>query len=197
MSTIQRGFDSYDPTSAFVSTSCAPNLQGVAWRAKNCLYTNGGLAVFWGRYFQQETGSQGGVWQAIEARALADVDVSWVVPISQPGQGRLLLGYAEGETDGQTFVQNLKNALIQMNQMAVPDTNRIDCFLDVENNTTLSATYWQGWSNAVNTAVYPDGSGYLPFYACAYLGSIGTGSGTTACNTIQSVQGGGPGNYFC
>ena len=192
MTTIQRGADSLDQADLFVGTSCA-GTQTVAWQAKNCLYAKGGCLVHWGRYFQNANWP-GNLWRAIEARALADADVSWVVPISQPGQGNISRDFATGQADGLAFIGNVKNALINMNQMGVPDSGRINCFLDIEANFYVSTAYWQGWADAVNMAVYPASSVNKPFYACAYIGSIGTGTGTTNCNTIQSAD---SGSYTC
>jgi hypothetical protein len=193
MTTIQRGTDSLDAADTFVSSSCVGGLQTVAWRAKNCLYAKGGCVVFWGRYFQNFDFPTG-VWRAIEARALSDSDVSWVLPISQPGQGRLDNSFADGQADGLEFIGNVKGALLNMNQIGVPDTSRVNCYLDIENNFFISTAYWQGWADAVNMAEYPAGSGQRPFYACAYIGSIGTGTGTTNCNTIQNA---GSGSFTC
>jgi hypothetical protein len=188
MTTTQRGADSAKHADDFVPASCVTGLQTVAWKTKNCVYAKGGSIVYWGRYFKNS--NVGYVWEGpLEAVALSDSDVNWVIPISENGQGRLGGIYADGQADGLEFAGNLKNALIGASQMGVPDPNRLDCFLDIENLYYVSASYWQGWADAVNTSEYPAGSGRRPFYACAYIGSIMTGTGTTNCNTIQNTGG--------
>lgn len=163
----------------------------LAWYTKDCFYAPDSI-IFWGRYF---TNSDFGnfVWQNGEAEELIARGINWVMPISQPGQGRIASNdYNAGFSDGTAVCQAMQNAGINDGHVHLPGTCVLYVYLDVEQGTTIATAYWQGWATAVNQFSTGSGSGCsLPIYACAYIGSIGTGgTGTGNCNQIGSVSSG-------
>lgn len=158
----------------------------LGWFVKNCWFAPDSI-VFWGRYFTNAD-YPSGVWRNSESAAMVAVGINFLVAICQPGQGNIGTGdYNLGFSDGNTFCQNILNAAQSNSQIHLPCNCRIDVFLDVEVNTIIATEYWRGWATAVNQFQAPGGC-FAPFYACAYLGSIGTGSGTTNCAQIASVN---------
>jgi hypothetical protein len=146
--------------------------------------------VFWGRYFTNAY-YPGYVWRGdTEATALLDAvrayepgGSGWVVPIDVPRQTELSGDFDTGHSEGLTFGNAVAAAL--STTVSLPGSQTLHVYLDVEVGSLISAAYWQGWATAVNN--YQIGSGY-PLYACAYLGSIGSGTGTTNAATIGAAQ---------
>jgi hypothetical protein len=146
--------------------------------------------VFWGRYFTNTYYPQY-TWRGDgEARALVNAvrgyrpgGTGWVVPIDVPDQNAVGGGYGAGYAEGATFAGAITAALSTI--VSLPGSQVLHVYLDIENGSLISTAYWQGWASAVNN--HRIGTAY-PLYACAYLGSIGGGTGTANAATIAAAQ---------
>ena len=83
-------------------------------------------------------------------------------------------GLSQGATDAATTIKNL-NYFIQSGDLKIPPSNEVYVYLDVEENTDLSASYWAGWANAIFTATDP--SGLAAFWPAMYSPMTADSSG--------------------
>jgi hypothetical protein len=145
-------------------------LQDVASAAKNTY----GTPAFWIRYFSP---SPNGTVNSSSSNATLECRAAWdnvsghpadLGPISSPTQSRLSGTSAQGQADAQTFanaIHAVKNYL--GSSIALPVNGTLFCWLDQEASTSLSLSYWNGWSGYIDAYVWPE-SQTLPLFPCLY-----------------------------
>jgi hypothetical protein len=125
--------------------------------------------VWWGRYFQTDivtayTSNQEALdlLAAIQANPTTRHYYGWILPLSDPSTSKVETGStAVGMSYGNSVCQNINHWITNGSNTHPPASNECWVFLDIDN--TVGATFWQGWWTAVYTFVA--GVGYTP---CAY-----------------------------
>src|SRR5450755_260392 len=126
--------------------------------------------LFWGRYFSGISfRGAGEYFHKLEGSALNVADVR-VLPIARDTE-RVTLGMGEGKEDGTFQAQDI--VLSFGEDYLSEQGGEYYVFLDVEltqdRNTSLSADYFAGWSNAVRNF-----SSKVKFLSCVYLSAADT-----------------------
>jgi hypothetical protein len=195
------GFDSVTPTHSVMS-----NGQTLAVYAYNFFHNRNAAAApsFWARYFSPSivggtinTGSQA----STERTEMNGVGIHRIVPICAPGVARLTVsgstGFGYGQADGEAFCDSIDHVLAPGGVIGgygvnLPTTadHKVYVYLDVEQSTRLTQSYWDGWAQAVfNHPTAVTGSG-LPFYPGAYcnppngLGLSASGANVNVCQVL-------------
>jgi hypothetical protein len=145
-----------------------------------------GTPAFWLRYFSP---SPNGTVNSSSTNAIAECRAAWdstghfLGPITSPSQSRLSGTSAMGQADAQTFCSALYTTRQYVgSRFALPSNGTLYCWLDQEGSTSLSLSYWNGWSGYVDGYVWPP-NGSLPLYPCLYCTPC---SAYPNCSVIQS-----------
>jgi len=148
-----------------------------------------GSPAYWMRYFSPSpngTVDQSSSHANSECRSDWDSGAKHLSPITSPTQSRLSGTAAEGMADAQTFASALVSVYQWVAPLNLPANDILYCWLDLESSTSLSTTYWSGWSSYLNTYDW-EGLDNRPLYASLYCNPCG-GSHHN-CSTIGSAGG--------
>lgn len=148
---------------------------------------NYGTPSYWIRYFSP---SINGTVNQSSSHANSECDAVWdsgarnLSPISEPSQSRLSGTSAQGLADAQTFVSALHSVYSAVIPLQMPLNGQLYCWLGQEASTSLSTSYWSGWSGYINSNDW-SGQGYFPLYACLYCNPCQS----NACTTVSTAGG--------
>lgn len=149
--------------------------------------TTYGPPKYWIRYFSPSPNHGVNYTSAnavLECRAVYDSGAKHLSPLTSPSQSRLSGTYAAGQADAQAFVTAMQQVYGWVVPLQLPSNLELRVWLDQEAGTSMSASYWQGWSEYLDTYEWLPGEFLL--YPCLYCNPCG-GSGHN-CTTV--VQGG-------
>ena len=145
-----------------------------------------GSPKYWLRYFSP---SPNGTVNLSSSHANSEERADWdsgakhLSPITSPSQSRLGGTYAQGQADAQTFANALKSVYGWVAPLLLPGSGDLRCWLDQEASTSMSSSYWDGWSDYINA--YQWSPGFAPLFACLYCNPCG-GAGHN-CTTIVAA----------
>ncbi|HUA27436.1 MAG TPA: hypothetical protein VMC03_01010 [Streptosporangiaceae bacterium] len=103
-------------------------------------------------------------------------------PITTPTQSRLSGSTAEGQADAQSLASALLTTYHDVVPLLLPTDNSLYCWLDQEASTSLSVSYWNGWSGYLDGYNFAS-LGTYPLYPCLYCNPD---SPPPNCSTIGS-----------
>jgi hypothetical protein len=144
-----------------------------------------GHPSFWLRYFSpsQTTPINTSSSNAnTECRAMWDSSGHYLGPITVPAQSRLSGTSAMGQADAQTFASSMHTVWLDVGPLLLPSNNTLYCWLDQEASTSLSLSYWNGWSGYIDGYVW---GSQLPLYPCLYCNPC---SAPPNCSTIGNAN---------
>jgi hypothetical protein len=127
----------------------------------NYVYDVSGTAVsdygtpnFWLRYFSPSNNTPINSSSSNaneECTAIYNSGGNHLGPIMEPNQSNLSSSSAQGQADAQTFVSALNYVYDNVTPLMMPTNDQLYCWLGQEPSTSLSSSYWDGWSGYVGS----------------------------------------------
>jgi hypothetical protein len=120
---------------------------------------------------------------AAEAADLRAANIRSVVPLANPGEGRIASSNSlDGYNDGSWVCQRIAGQ-VAPSVLSLPPGGQVYVYLDIEHNAGITQNYWNGWADGVRQYAFPGPSDFV-FYPCAY---VNDGDANGPINTVLTV----------